>query len=120
MLGEDEVDEFERDSFSELANAKGRGVLKPVSTRGAHGGLSGLSLGQRKSSSRVAATPDPPVAKPVDVSRDSGWEASFDGAGGSDGAETNALGHADKDETQVNADARTAEVTDPPTSGARP
>jgi hypothetical protein len=119
MLGEDEVDEFERESFSELANAKGRGVLTPVSTRGA-GGVSGLSLGQRKSSSRVAVTRDPPVAKPVDVSRDSGWEASFDGAGDSDGAKMNASGHADKDETQVNANARTAQVIDPHTTGARP
>lgn len=119
MLCEDEVDDFERASFSELANAKGRGGLMsdPVRgadavgsrtgndtnsasrlTRGVAGGGSGvvrdlsqlgrrvsaLSLGKKKPSSTATAACDIPVGKPVGMSRDSGWEASFDGAGGGD------------------------------------
>ena len=119
MLGDGD-DEFERQSFSELANAKGRGVLTPGPT-GAHAsGLPKLSLG-KKASARAVANSDPPVAKPV--SRDSGWEASFDNAG--DGKVAGA-GHEADTESQIDAHAQrtaaedVAGASNEPISGARP
>lgn len=135
QLGEDEADDFERESFSELANAKGRGGLTPETTRRADAGaFSALSLGKRKASMSMA-TREAPVAKPVDASRESGWEASFDGASDSNRAEVKAPALEAEDVAQVNADARSArpatnadaradvpavDVTDHPPVGARP
>ena len=134
QLGEDEADDFERESFSELANAKGRGRLTPEATRGADvGGFSALSLGKKKASLR-AASREAPVAKPVNMSRDSGWEASFDGATNSNDSEVNGPNFEAEDGAKVNANVGSArhatnadvpadapaEVTDSLAGGARP
>ena len=125
MLGEDEEDEMddlERGSFSELAKAKGRGgglTPEPPAGGGGIGGGGGKSgggaggggvvgeLGRRVSSlgkkkppaASTAAACDAPVAKPVE--RDSGWEASFDGVAAGTG--TAAAGHSEADAIAVAA-----------------
>ena len=133
MLGEDEADDFERESFSELANAQGRGVLTQDSARGAAArNFSALSLTKGKRAAVLrTATREVPVAKPVDMSRESGWEASFDGASDSDAAEVKDPDLEGGTAAQVNTDDRNArpathadvpaaEVMDPSSGGARP